>query len=127
MENTQDNKEKFFAQYWGQEVLRIKGWGRLLLLDSFKFLPEEKTIEKSSLELIPLSKITEEDAVKTSKIYDVGQKLDDDLHALRGKRIIKASMYNMPLCDYLRSKSYALPFMGIDVETLISWGWVKLK
>lgn len=28
--------------------------------------------------------------------------------------------------DYLRSKGYALPFMGVSVETLIEWGWIKL-
>lgn len=29
--------------------------------------------------------------------------------------------------DYLRSKGYALPFMGVSVETMISWNWIKLK
>lgn len=29
--------------------------------------------------------------------------------------------------DYLRSKGYALPWMGYTVEQLISFGWLKLK
>lgn len=29
--------------------------------------------------------------------------------------------------DYLRSRGYALPWMGISVEQQIEWGWVKLK
>jgi hypothetical protein len=31
------------------------------------------------------------------------------------------------ITDYLRSKGYALPFMGLSVEQQISYGWVKLK
>ena|SRR5690606_29772386 len=29
--------------------------------------------------------------------------------------------------DYLRSRGYALPFMGLSVEELVNRGWVKLK
>jgi len=29
--------------------------------------------------------------------------------------------------DYLRSKGYALPYMGLSVEELIEYGWVELK
>lgn len=29
--------------------------------------------------------------------------------------------------DYLRSKGYAVPFMGLSVETLIEYGWVRLR
>lgn len=28
--------------------------------------------------------------------------------------------------DFLRSKGYAVPFMGASVEELVEWGWVKL-
>lgn len=30
------------------------------------------------------------------------------------------------LCDYFRAKGYALPFMGISVNKLIEYGWIKL-
>lgn len=29
--------------------------------------------------------------------------------------------------DYLRSKGYALPYLGISVEEQIEFGWIKLK
>ena len=32
----------------------------------------------------------------------------------------------MGTIDFLRSKGYVLPFMGLSVETLIEYGWVKL-
>jgi len=117
MENNIDNKEIFFALYYNQEVLRIKGWGRLLLLDSYKFLPEEKTIQKSTLELTSLSDITDEDLLLLKcnrKVWEMYEDFPDEwLSALA--------------FDILRSKGYALPFMGIDVESLVSWNWVKLK
>lgn len=28
--------------------------------------------------------------------------------------------------DFLRSCGYALPFMGISVEQMVEWGWIKL-
>jgi hypothetical protein len=31
------------------------------------------------------------------------------------------------LHDYLRSKGYALPWMGLSVDELVEYGWVKLK
>lgn len=29
--------------------------------------------------------------------------------------------------DYIRSKGYALPWMGLSVEQQIEYGWIKLK
>lgn len=31
------------------------------------------------------------------------------------------------IVDFLRSKGYALPYMGLSVDQQISYGWVKLK
>lgn len=33
---------------------------------------------------------------------------------------------NTKVADYLRSKGYALPYMGISVEDQIKYGWIKL-
>jgi len=48
------------------------------------------------------------------------------------KRVLENSVYVERAdigrgVDYLRSKSYALPWNGITVEEMIEWGWVKLK
>ena len=29
--------------------------------------------------------------------------------------------------DYFRSKGYALSYMGLSVEDLVEYGWIKLK
>lgn len=63
MENTLENKEKFFSQYWGQKVAyhdKMNNWyvGKgVLNLDMIEYL-----------ELTPLSKVTDEDAIKVASI-----------------------------------------------------------
>lgn len=37
------------------------------------------------------------------------------------------SIDNLRIFDYLRSKGYALPWMGVSVEKQIEYGWIKLK
>lgn len=136
MENTLENKAKFFSQYWGQTFI-YTGSGRPMRNLPKRFVLNYETADKlqlllfsnnRSVELKSLSDITDEDAIESSKIYDAGQKLDNELHCLRGKRIIKGNaQYNSYLTDYLRSKGYALPWLGLSVEKQIEYGWVKIK
>lgn len=39
---------------------------------------------------------------------------------------IGSSNYNYEEITYLRSKGYALPWMGLSVEQQIEYGWIKL-
>lgn len=126
MENTLDNKAKFFAQYWGQFVIQdVDSAGKEVLY------PVERSnmyrFEESILVLKPLSAITNEDA-KGMPGFPWESK----------ERMFK--YYSFDFCgvslllkdlkpidfDYLRSKGYALPFLGLSVESQISYGWVKL-
>lgn len=34
---------------------------------------------------------------------------------------------HLQVYGYLRSKGYALPWMGISIKTMVEYGWVKLK
>lgn len=95
MENTVENKAKFFAQYWGQEVLSDftnKGKRCLYSIVVSNFY----NIEKSDvyLELKPLSQITDEDAIEVAKIvhqiysdkWEVIKLVDSSIHVeLKGK------------------------------------------
>ncbi|WP_028376000.1 hypothetical protein [Leeuwenhoekiella sp. MAR_2009_132] len=115
MENTLENKAAFFAQYWGQEVAFIPDYDQgVTLIKSGVRKPKEIKY----LELTQLSNIIDED-------YKIAQKLDGNF----GTSALDYSLQfiNHSNLDFLHSKGYALPFRGIDVETLISWGWVKLK
>ncbi len=129
MENTIHNKEKFFAQYWGQEVaIQNEGGGT-----GFRYDINEATItdiKSDYLLLTPLSMISDEDALQVGMLHDVPH-LKNTL--IIGKAIIhwlnvnsKSRDLNIEIIDFLRSKGYALPFMGLSVEQQIEYGWVKL-
>ena len=126
MENTLKNKAKFFAQYWGQKI------GVMNTDQSIKFRVGKNDLFQL-IELTSLSSITDEDAIEVTKLigrdgnrgrnidiiklFTVGSNwLFGSVNAIL---VIKAS-------DYLRSKSYALPWMGLSVEKLIEYGWIKL-
>lgn len=115
MKNTVENKAKFFAQYWGQNILRYEpdlGYHRIV--NDYKIGNADEFVA----ELKPLSKITDEDL--------------RELNAGRHEWIVlyednPEEELTPQAFDFLRSKGYALPFMGISVEQQIEWGWIKLK
>lgn len=112
--NTLENKAKFFAQYFGQRFLLWHEHSPIfnLLVEDFK----SDTFSNYLLQLTPISQITDEDA------YNAG------ITKARLKNHINHPHIMTPfMCDYLRSKGYALPWMGLSVEQLVSFGWVKLK
>lgn len=72
MENTIENKAKFFAQYYGQEIMRWEQWYDTAENSRVGFAPmQSKTgVDKGwYLELTSLSDITDEDAMDLIKIY----------------------------------------------------------
>lgn len=127
--NTLENKAKFFSQYWGQLILMQKdGLGVKKCIQAYW----EKTLFSRYIELTPLSQITDEDAIEVAKIegYYIdpiarGKSLINYLYLSNGS-VSSCSMV-IEINDYLRSKRYALPWMGLSVDDLISYGWVKLK
>lgn len=131
MENTLENKGKFFAQYYGQQILKWHDKGMILKMIWTDLRNDLK--ENHYLEIKPLSSITDEDAYLVAKISFRGE----EYHSSEiGKRLVQsvesenASYFSGALCcaiyDYLRSKGYALPYMGLNVEKQIEYGWIKL-
>jgi len=163
MENNIENKAKFFAQYWGQNVLDSDRGFTFLDYDSMIELEAET--ETQILNLKPLSSITDEDATQIAKHsistldiegfevvkidrsentkifisfnnllrckgYFISISSNGTLSAFETyKDDIKQKFYQFPTTafDYLRSKGYALPFMGLSVEKQIEYRWVKLE
>lgn len=147
MENTLENKAKFFAQYWGQRVMAVT-------------VNEDNTrhkignshmgkyhVECCHLELNPLSSITDEDlfylpldySYPETKILSVGEivfseKSKSLLIELSIKYIINGnkcgSIYyqelKQPQIDYLRMRGYAVPWIELTIEELINYGWIKV-
>ena len=140
MENTLKNKEKFFAQYWGPKICfteTCNGYYKTFV----EYCLIEGISKEDYLELKPISQISDEDAIEVfdilfSKIANHKEKpkyFKIEYGSLWSKCVGKETFGQLfpasyiEMIDYLRSKGYALPFMGISVETLIYWGWLKLK
>ena len=124
LENTLENKAKFFAQYWGQYVLYFTS-DFLRKIDN---LTLDSVENDDYLELKPLSQISDEDA---SKVCDLIFITNNNLNIQQIKQIVilieSNNWNNYKIFDYLRSKGYALPWMDLSVEDLVEYGWIKLK
>ena len=125
-----DVKCRFFAQYWGQKVMKknIKG------LENFYSEPDgfirSMTIDSNLfLELKPLSKITKKDLEKIGFGNIGNKKVTFNFQNYNYCWSSSCGMYGTLILkhiDYLRSKGYALPYMEYSVEDLVSFGWVRL-
>lgn len=121
MEYTLENKIKFITQYWGQEVLTINGL-------TGKHIINTKTVKKITdddfLSLKSLDNITLEDA---ETIIEDGKDCMTDFTEYGVFRPNQGSeQYTSESVDYLRSKGYAIGFMGLSVKHLISYGWIVI-
>ena len=150
-----DVKCRFFAQYYGQEILRWHQW--------IETTPDSKVdlsipaIEKSGwfIKLKPLSKITKEhlqqifikefpfDTIFNSYdfmckydlrnyfiISNVCEKKYLKIIDFENNKEFNYSNYKTIShigIDFLRSQGYAVPFMEYSVDDLISFGWVRLS
>jgi len=115
-----EDKAKFFAQYWGQDIFLDSLGLNVSGLEIFR--PE--FINGIYAKLKPLSQITDEDAVEY--LNSIG--VDENEFRISQAKIDLSDDYedNFKL-DYLRSKGYALPWMGYSVEQQIELGWIKLE
>ncbi len=114
-------KCRFFGQYLEQIVAKETIYVNSPKINTTIVLLINQ-LSNYHLELKPLSKITDEDAMSmfrgiVSNYVDAKQFLDD----------YKAiGFLEQSEVDFLRSKGYAVPFMNYSVEDLISFGWVRL-
>lgn len=128
-----ENKAKFFALYWGQDVLTSDMYGDGGTIYSLTM--KEYQIQTGWLELKPLSSISDEDAIELMYLIesiDWVDQLDDK--AWWGKtlthKFIKGKLSSQTatlLVDFYRSKGYLLPWMGLSPNEIIEAGWVKYK
>ncbi|MCE4064321.1 hypothetical protein LXM63_04390 [Chryseobacterium gleum] len=133
MENTLENKAKFFAQYWGQRVCKETLNDKYYLVKPSIY--PDADFELEYLELKPLSLITDEELVKIAKFYEPtahNVKLEDDqilFDFIYGDQSASGAIeISDGYCqDWLRSNGFATEWMGLSVEDLVSFGWIKLK
>lgn len=134
MKNTLENKQKFFAQYWGQNVLKLsKEISPFVLNDRSRICSES-----GFLELTPLHLISDEDAIELIGAKEFSLRKNNEnsgdfgcsasnifVNTLNGNN--DSYLIDKTNIDYLRSKGYALPYNGLSVEEQVSRGWVVLK
>lgn len=129
--NTQ-NKRKFFAQYWGQEVWkdnRYQDEGYIVRIHDYLL---DELVDYDYLELKSLSDISDEDLSHVSELMggwgDINEEITLAIFSEPAGYYIDGytGRQVLSVIDYLRSKGYALPWMGISVEKQIDFGWIKL-
>ena len=136
------SKENLFAQYWGQKVaLYFEN------IFSYDFGFPKHWFNDTKLKLKSLSGLSKEDAIfiycskngilKTDRVSLVEYSFSNNILGIEiyspdyNTQLIPKDYFSIDglsvkLTDYLRSKGYAVPFMGISVENLIENGWVVL-
>lgn len=120
-----ENKAKFFAQYWGQYVMRDYTTTRIFPVDESNIKFE---IEDAWLELKSLSDISDEDAIEVAKMLGCNDGNSKGFMIGYGRDYVKRER-NMKsnIVDFLRSRDYLVPWMGLSCEELIETSWAKLK
>lgn len=132
MENTLENKAKFFAQYFGQKVANIQhpfgedymGQVEGLFIDGINYL-----------ELKPLSMIIDEDVLKISELLSWSSKISESAIIAQTKELLQSKQFQTNLyrenwsdiVDKVRELGYAHKWNGLSVDTMIEYSWIKLK
>ena len=127
--------------YFDNRVAVLEGKVKNINPSDFKIGCDGWTFEITSdhtitVELRLLQKITDQDAIEVAKLCHSGYSHKDDYILIReGKDVIEnylnrqSNIYGLDwlkVFDYLRSKSYALPYKNWSVEDLVEFGIYKL-
>ena len=113
-----DVKCRFFAQYWGTKTMYVGGVGLVEVGKGGWNLKHPDFF----LQLKPLSKITDEDAISMyrglERNYESSNQFLEDYKSI--------GFLEQSEVDFLRSKGYAVPYMEYSVDELVKMGWVQL-
>jgi len=129
-----DAQKKFNALYWGQPV------GETWVAIGYKDTKVCQAQDGFRLRLKSVNDISDEDAIEIAKMYslninkneysvyknDFGKTFVSWGETYLEKLLIDDVLTKSESVDYLRSKGYALPYLGLSVQDLINAGWVKL-
>ena len=156
IKSTIQNKANFFALYWGQKVLLHPEIGLLKVNEKTMPLVEESCLQLKSLkqidygDAIDACEVGYPSAFKNPRIRWSLEKLMNDndgfwLMSDDSEFDFTISTYYIPIismteneedasehfsgeaaADFLRKMGYALPYLGIPLENMEEWGWLKL-
>lgn len=125
MENNLQNKAMFFAAYLFQSAVTEMSNPETIT----PYFLQYADLPIFQVELKFIDNITDEDVLHiATSMYTA---IPDYQTISNGKCMVSCHENQIGLgllqSDYLRSKGYALPWMGLSVEKLVEYGWVKLK
>lgn len=117
-----ENKEKFFAQYWGQNLLSsdMHGDGGTV----YSLTMKTDSLNGKSLKLKSITEISEEEGLE---IVKSGLTIEFFEKGWRTKDTLIFFDYKIHMVDYLRAIGYAMPWMGLSVDEMVEAGWIKLQ
>jgi len=128
MTNTIENKLRFFDAYSGQKIFRYS-WNDNLYTN--RCIDSDES-DKYTAELKSLSDISDDDLLwlgRNANDYP-NSNYKDDLNYCKDlvrRYLSRPPMMNYECVDYLRSRGYLLPFMGLAVEQILAYKWAVIK
>ena len=146
---TQEFKERYALLYYGQNVLLVHTSEPILNLNKRTF-HYDFCWKSAKLRLRSLESITDEEAVEVARIerwdgeltvkrldsvvYVYGKYSDYHIKIFTGIGFVDTyadileSAGGVSVCtyDYLRSRSFALPYLGVAVEEMVKEGFVEI-
>lgn len=134
MENTIENKVKFFVQYWGQDCLTLFG-------ESGAFGVKNCRVQGNHLSSITpydflilksLADFSDEDAYHMAVfVGDLGDQDNKDTLTRHGKEIVHYDVVLRTIrsihADFLRSRGYLIPFNNLTPDQILEYGWAKIR
>jgi len=133
MENTSENKARFFAQYYGLKINTFK----LYRTSPRRTLAYLGGPAYGYLELKPMSDISDEDLTCIGFVFPTGKRDGVEFDFCFTSYIchwtakkdgqVKEGFLKLSDFDYLRFSGYAIPYLDLSVQDLIDMGWIKLK
>lgn len=129
IENTVENKARFFALYWGLPIVRHKDWRDQVQNATNawnKEFPDYTGYNNYYLSLRTISSLTNEEIEECARLMQFSA-ID---HKWNRTAIIQGANIGAlwSVCsDYLRSIGILIPFMGLSTETIIEYGWAKIN
>jgi hypothetical protein len=122
-----ENKAKFFALYWGQKVIELEGYEELVNPYVAHLNNDgRRTRLNAQILLKPLSSISDEDKKIVTKYHNTNLVKINDSGGFEPWDDGDFILWNVDQIDYLRSKGYALPWMGLSVNVIVKAVWIKL-
>lgn len=129
MENTTENKLKFFALYFGQRVLKNVKSPQVTILNGHFFYYSVPYIENYHLKLRSIDSITNDECVGVYDLLFDFPSAENHVFAkvCKIKFLIENEDYSQILTDFLRSKGFLVPFMNLTTDQILEFGWAKIK